>query len=89
MYVLSFMGDPQVAWRLCVTRWISCLRRQIYDPTVGVDFFSRFVTLPDETRLKLQIWDTAGQERFRSGTRKLRWTAASLDSRLVRHCICS
>ena len=36
------------------------------DPTVGVDFFSRLVTLRGGARVKLQLWDTAGQERFRS-----------------------
>lgn len=38
---------------------------QISDPTVGVDFFARLVTMRDGARIKLQLWDTAGQERFR------------------------
>ena len=42
---------------------------EVSDPTVGVDFFSRLVTLRGGARVKLQLWDTAGQERFRSITK--------------------
>ena len=42
---------------------------ELSDPTVGVDFFSRLVTLQCGARIKLQLWDTAGQERFRSITK--------------------
>ena len=42
---------------------------EISDPTVGVDFFSRLVSLGSGARVKLQLWDTAGQERFRSITK--------------------
>ncbi|XP_043235373.1 ras-related protein Rab-39B-like [Amphibalanus amphitrite] len=65
------IGDTTVG-KTCMLRYFtdghSPDDAKIYDPTVGVDFFSRFVTLEDQTRLKLQIWDTAGQERFRSIT---------------------
>jgi Ras-related protein Rab-39B len=39
------------------------------DPTVGVDFFARLVTLSNNVTVKLQLWDTAGQEKFRSITK--------------------
>jgi len=39
------------------------------EPTIGVEFGSRIVTLEDGSKVKLQIWDTAGQESFRSITR--------------------
>ena len=42
---------------------------EVSDPSVGVDFFSRLVTLRGGARVKLQLWDTAGQERFRSITK--------------------
>ena len=32
--------------------------------TIGVEFATRIVTMPDGKRIKAQIWDTAGQERF-------------------------
>jgi small GTP-binding protein len=39
-----------------------------FEPTIGIDFFSKTITLPDynNQKIKLQIWDTAGQERFKS-----------------------
>ncbi|KAJ6583564.1 small GTPase superfamily [Mycena vulgaris] len=41
------------------------------DPTLGVEFGSKLITLPDAegTVVKLQCWDTAGTESFRSITR--------------------
>ncbi|ORY88649.1 small GTPase superfamily [Leucosporidium creatinivorum] len=43
------------------------------EPTIGVEFGSRLVTLTEGKdegkKVKLQIWDTAGQESFRSITR--------------------
>lgn len=41
----------------------------VHDLTIGVEFGSRLLALPDSTQVKLQIWDTAGQESFRSITR--------------------
>jgi len=37
-----------------------------YKPTIGADFLTKDVNLPDRGQIKLQIWDTAGQERFKS-----------------------
>lgn len=34
-----------------------------YQPTVGVEFFSKTLTIENET-LRFQLWDTAGQSRF-------------------------
>ncbi|KAF5323709.1 hypothetical protein D9619_012937 [Psilocybe cf. subviscida] len=40
------------------------------DPTLGVEFGSKLITLPEENKVvKLQCWDTAGQESFRAITR--------------------
>jgi len=50
----------------------SIVRRYMYDTfdeaiqaTIGMDFQSKTVHLPDR-QVRLQLWDTAGQERFRS-----------------------
>ena len=45
----------------------ACLRPQVHDLTIGVEFGARMVTL-DGKQIKLQIWDTAGQERYRAIT---------------------
>ncbi|GAA95624.1 uncharacterized protein L969DRAFT_92754 [Mixia osmundae IAM 14324] len=39
------------------------------DPTIGVEYGSSIVELPNGKLCKIQIWDTAGQESFRSITR--------------------
>ncbi|KAF8638650.1 hypothetical protein AX17_002053 [Amanita inopinata Kibby_2008] len=40
------------------------------DPTLGVEFGSKLITIPDEDKIvKLQCWDTAGTESFRAITR--------------------
>ena len=33
--------------------------------TIGVDFFTKKVGLPNNKKVKLQIWDFGGEERFR------------------------
>lgn len=40
----------------------------IYEPTIGVEFNSKIVSLPDKKIVKVNFWDCAGQERFRSIT---------------------
>ena len=37
-------------------------------PTIGVEFGTKVVDLPDGSQCKAQIWDTAGQERYRAIT---------------------
>jgi len=37
-----------------------------YSITIGVDFISKRVKIPNGPLVKLQIWDTAGQEAFRA-----------------------
>ncbi|XP_068015020.1 ras-related protein Rab-42-like [Melanerpes formicivorus] len=47
-------------------------------PTIGVEFYSRTVSLLPAGKAKLQLWDTAGQERFRSITRSFYRSAAGV-----------
>ncbi|NXK90884.1 RAB42 protein, partial [Formicarius rufipectus] len=47
-------------------------------PTVGVEFYSRTVSMSPAGTAKLQLWDTAGQERFRSITRSFYRSAAGV-----------
>jgi small GTP-binding protein len=32
-----------------------------YNPTLGVEFYSKSIEVDSDTPIKLQIWDTAGQ----------------------------
>ena len=46
------------------------------EPTVGVEFGTKVISLEDGTPIKLQVWDTAGQDHFRSVTRSYYRNAA-------------
>lgn len=66
---LILIGDSTVGKSSLLRFFSDGKFAEVSDPTVGVDFFSRLVTVKCGARVKLQLWDTAGQERFRSITK--------------------
>ncbi|KAG6810853.1 hypothetical protein H0H92_010068 [Tricholoma furcatifolium] len=71
-YVFKFIvtGDAAVGKSSLLVRLTD--QRFLIDPepTLGVEFGSKLITIPDEDKVvKLQCWDTAGTESFRSITR--------------------
>jgi len=66
---LILIGDSTVGKSSLLRYFSDGKFAEVSDPTVGVDFFARLVTVRDGARIKLQLWDTAGQERFRSITK--------------------
>ena len=62
------IGDTNVGKSCLMLQFIEHRFKVGVDPTVGVEFGSRHLSL-NGTSLKLQIWDTAGQESFKSITR--------------------
>ncbi|KAF7341363.1 Ras-domain-containing protein [Mycena venus] len=72
-YVLKFIitGDAAVGKSSLLVRLTDQRFLANPDPTLGVEFGSKLITLPDPeaTVVKLQCWDTAGTESFRSITR--------------------
>jgi len=66
---LILIGDSTVGKSSLLRFFSDGKFAEVSDPTVGVDFFSRLVTVKGGARVKLQLWDTAGQERFRSITK--------------------
>ncbi|KAJ7085980.1 ras-domain-containing protein [Mycena crocata] len=72
-YVLKFIitGDAAVGKSSLLVRLTDQRFLANPDPTLGVEFGSKLLTLPgpDATVVKLQCWDTAGTESFRSITR--------------------
>ncbi|KAJ7268957.1 ras-domain-containing protein [Mycena rebaudengoi] len=71
-YVLKFIitGDAAVGKSSLLVRLTDQRFLANPNPTLGVEFGSKLVTLPpDNTIVKLQCWDTAGTESFRSLTR--------------------
>merc|ERR1712183_340065 len=69
-YLFKFIivGDSNVGKSCLMMRFCDNKYKQDNDPTIGVEFGSRTLTV-NEKLLRLQIWDTAGQESFRSITR--------------------
>ncbi|KAF5378326.1 hypothetical protein D9615_008724 [Tricholomella constricta] len=71
-YVLKFIitGDAAVGKSSLLVRLTDQRFLANPDPTLGVEFGSKLITIPDENKIvKLQCWDTAGTESFRSITR--------------------
>ncbi|RDB22958.1 Ras-related protein RABB1c [Hypsizygus marmoreus] len=71
-YVLKFIitGDAAVGKSSLLIRLTDQRFLLNPDPTLGVEFGSKLITIPEENKIiKLQCWDTAGTESFRSITR--------------------
>ncbi|GBE81820.1 ras-domain-containing protein [Sparassis latifolia] len=71
-YVLKFIitGDAAVGKSSLLVRLTDQRFLMNPDPTLGVEFGSKLITIPEENKVvKLQCWDTAGTESFRSITR--------------------
>ncbi|KZT71346.1 ras-domain-containing protein [Daedalea quercina L-15889] len=71
-YVLKFIitGDAAVGKSSLLVRLTDQRFLADPDPTLGVEFGSKLITIPEENKVvKLQCWDTAGTESFRSITR--------------------
>ncbi|KAL1743425.1 P-loop containing nucleoside triphosphate hydrolase protein [Schizophyllum fasciatum] len=71
-YVLKFIitGDASVGKSSLLVRLTDQRFLSNPDPTLGVEFGSKLITIPEENKIvKLQCWDTAGTESFRSITR--------------------
>ncbi|KAK7605299.1 hypothetical protein V9T40_007157 [Parthenolecanium corni] len=66
---LILIGDSTVGKSSLLKSFTDGKFAEVSDPTVGVDFFAKFVEIKGNKRVKLQLWDTAGQERFRSITK--------------------
>lgn len=70
---IVIIGNSAVGKTNILLRFVDDNYSIVHTPTIGVDFRSKIVTLPQEKgqkkkKIKLQLWDTAGQERFRTLT---------------------
>uniref|UniRef100_A0A060T4Y8 ARAD1C45540p n=1 Tax=Blastobotrys adeninivorans TaxID=409370 RepID=A0A060T4Y8_BLAAD len=64
-YKLVFLGEQSVGKTSLLSRFMYDSFDAQYKATIGIDFMSKTMYLPDRT-IRLQLWDTAGQERFRT-----------------------
>eukprot|EP00053_Salpingoeca_punica_P006510 m.61502 g.61502 ORF g.61502 m.61502 type:complete len:214 (+) comp13727_c0_seq1:268-909(+) len=63
-YKILIVGQSNVGKTSIVMRYTQNKVPGNYKMTIGVDFFSKTVTLQDGKDIQLQLWDIAGQERF-------------------------
>lgn len=70
IYKFVIVGDSGVGKTNINMRFVSNAFIQDVLSTIGVEFFTKNVTLNGK-KYKLQLWDTAGQERFRAISRSL------------------
>ena len=73
VFKIIIVGNTGVGKSSLLLKYTRDIFSTNYEPTIGVDFGSMIVHIPDSnnehTPVKLQIWDTAGQERFRTITK--------------------
>ena len=64
------LGDSGVGKTFLYTRFITQKIPDLCAPTLGMDFFTRKISLEEENLdFNLDIWDTAGHEKFRAVNR--------------------
>ena len=69
IYKVLLLGDSSVGKTCFLKRFVDGTFQEVYMSTIGLDYRLKIMTLPDSTKVKLQIWDTAGQDRFRAITK--------------------
>ena len=63
---LILIGDTNTGKSTILHNYINLRKNYIVtDPTIGVDFGTRIITLQDNRRIKLQCWDTVVKEKYR------------------------
>lgn len=58
---MIIIGPPGAGKSSLLNRFTRDEFRDGYNPTLGVEFYSKVINVDDDTPIKLQIWDTAGQ----------------------------
>ena len=59
--IVIIIGDAGVGKTNMIYTFDKGRKSLAINPTIGVEFTSKVVKLPDGRRVKAQIWDTAGQ----------------------------
>ena len=67
IFKIILIGSSGVGKSSLIQRYTQKTFEDVYDCTIGVDFFTKTIDVNGKT-VKLQIWDTAGTEKYRSIT---------------------
>jgi len=68
LFKIVLVGDSGVGKSNLLLRFTRDTFSAEEKSTIGVEFATRVLPMPDGKRVKAQIWDTAGQERYRAIT---------------------
>lgn len=60
-FKMIIIGPPGVGKSCLLNRFTKNDYKEGYNPTLGVEFYSKIIDIDEDTNIKLQIWDTAGQ----------------------------
>ena len=63
---LITLGNSSVGKTSFIRRYVNDISDDNYQPTIGIDFFSKTIQLETGEELKLLFYDTAGQEKYKS-----------------------
>lgn len=64
LYKLILIGDENVGKTSYADKLLSDTFYDVYRPTLGVDFYTKNITLHDNIVIKTHMWDTAGHNKF-------------------------
>lgn len=64
LFKYVIVGDTGVGKSAFSDRFVYNKYTYNFDPTLGVDFKTKHITLNDHTVVKIHLWDTAGHEKF-------------------------
>ncbi len=65
-FKVVFLGDESSGKTSVIRRAIDDKFSKEYEATLGVDLFTKTISIPDQQDIRLQVWDTSGQERFKT-----------------------
>ena len=63
---IFILGNFAVGKTSLINRFVKDHFRDCYLPTIGFDFITKIITLPNKKNVNISFFDTAGQERYRS-----------------------
>lgn len=65
-FKVVLLGDESSGKTSVIRRAIEDKFSKEYEATLGVDLFTKTISIPDKKDIRLQVWDTSGQERFKT-----------------------
>ena len=68
LFKLVLVGDSGVGKSSLLSQFINEETLQEPQPTIGLEFYCKTLTLTNGVRVRAQVWDTAGQEKYRAIT---------------------